>query len=350
MEEKIRRVSAAAMAVLTLAVSIAVLGISSVYAEVEQVEKQKQEKISGLELLDFYTAQAESTKEELEHQMQIELPAGVNTDEIMVENDYVRRLVTITVPGITQEYYYEHPLLGSSNHIDDLILGSDDDVGIIEITFDEVYEVEKTVRDSWLYLDFISPQEIYDKVIVVDAGHGGSAPGAIKQGIQEKDLNLGIVLELKELLDSHENWKVYYTRTEDTAPTLDERVQLANKSHANLFVSVHNNSTKDGKMADYHGTEVMFDEMKEDVEAFGSRELAQICLEETVAVTGSRDLGLTKGNSIYIIRTSEVPVALIEVGFMTSMDELTRLNTPEYQKQAAQGIYNGIVRALEEGF
>lgn len=347
MEEKIRKVSAVAMAVLLLLSSVAVINTSSVYIETEKTVEKK--KISGLELLDFYTTQSEEMTEKLEHQMQMELPVGISSDEIVVENDYIHRLVTITISGISSEYYYEHPLLGSSNHINDLLLGGDENIGIIEITFDKVYEVEMKVIDSWLYLDFISPHELYEKVIVVDAGHGGSAPGAVKQGIQEKDLNLAIVLQLKELLDEHKDWKVYYTRTEDTGPTLDERVQLANKSEANLFISVHNNSTEDGKMSDYHGTEVMYDDLKEN-ESMGTVDLSQICLEETVAVTGSSNLGLAKGNNIYIIRTSEVPVALIEVGFMTSMEELTKLNSLEYQKQAAQGIYNGIVRALEEGF
>jgi N-acetylmuramoyl-L-alanine amidase len=68
------------------------------------------------------------------------------------------------------------------------------------------------------------------------------------------------------------------------------------------------------------------------------------------AALGSKDIGLVKGDSIYIIRTSEVPVALIEVGFMTNREELANLNTQEYQKLAAQGIYNAIEQAFEEGY
>ena len=53
---------------------------------------------------------------------------------------------------------------------------------------------------------------------------------------------------------------------------------------------------------------------------------------------------------MYIIRTSKVPVALIEVGFMTNYDELDKLKSPKYQKKAAQGIYNAIMEAFEEGY
>ena len=86
--------------------------------------------------------------------------------------------------------------------------------------------------------------------------------------------------------------------------------QLAGKADANLFISVHSNSTVDGLMSSYNGTEVMYDELKSE-EGFSSRRLAQICLEETTAAIGSKNNGVTYGNSIYIIRNSEVPVALI---------------------------------------
>lgn len=62
----------------------------------------------------------------------------------------------------------------------------------------------------------------------------------------------------------------------------------------------------------------------------------------------STSKGIVKGHEIYIIRTAEMPVALIEVGFMTNQDELNRLNDEAYQKEAAQAIYNAIYRAFQE--
>ena len=57
--------------------------------------------------------------------------------------------------------------------------------------------MKSKVSDGYLYVDFLTPQQVYDKVIVIDAGHGGGAPGAIKQGIMEKDINLAIVLQAR---------------------------------------------------------------------------------------------------------------------------------------------------------
>ncbi len=192
----------------------------------------------------------------------------------------------------------------------------------------------------------MTPRDVYDKVVVIDAGHGGRAVGANKQGINEKDIDLAIVLKLKEIFDnSDQNIGVYYTRTDDSNPTFDQRVQLANKSDADLFISIHNNSTRSGRMSGTSGTQVMYDETSE-----ASRQFAQICLEEVTGRIGSRDKGLVEGDSIYIIRTSEVPVALIEVGFMTNKDELEKLNSDAYQRETAEGVYQAVLRAFEEGY
>ena len=64
----------------------------------------------------------------------------------------------------------------------------------------------------------------------------------------------------------------------------------------------------------------------------------------------SRDKGLVEGDEIYIIRTSEVPVALIEVGFMTNQEELNLLNSTDYQKKAAEGVYDAILDAFAKGY
>lgn len=347
MEAKIKELSALAMAVLVLMVAAAILQYYGANARAPEQSDQREGMVSGMELLD-----AEVSKEEqkiLEHQMQLELPQGIGQEQIRVKNDVLQERISIYIPGIDEEYYFEHPLRGSSTHINDLKLGTENREGVIEVTLDRVYEVEAKVEDSWLYIDFVPPADLYEKVIVIDAGHGGSEPGAVKQGIFEKDLNLAIVLKLKELLDQHPEWKVYYTRTEDVHVSLNDRVQLANLSGANMFISVHNNSTRTGEMMDFSGTEVMYDEDKTG-ESMGTEQLSNILLEETVAACGSRNLGLALGHSIYIIRTSEVPVALVEVGFMTDPGELGRLNSAEYQQKVAQGIYQGILRAIEEGF
>ncbi len=324
--------------------------------EYELKTQAEQLNMTGLELLDYNNEQAkEQAKEEpitFDSQLRLELPLGVSGDELQITQDYVTQTIDIKIPYADSEYFYRYPMLGRSDNIDSLTYESREGYGVVEFVTSQVLELETSFDKDYFYIDFLTPHEVYDKVVVIDAGHGGNAPGATKQGVNEKDIDLDIVLKLKELFDASGDDKsigVYYTRTEDLNPSFENRVGLANKSGADLFISVHNNSTQSGKMSSINGTQVMYDELKGD-EALGSKGLAQICLEEVTAQTGSSNKGLVEGNSIYIIRSSEVPVALIEVGFMTNQTELNNLKSEEYQKKVAQGIYNAILRAFAEGY
>lgn len=322
------------------------------------LQKSEAERLNmtGLELLEYNNVQAKKKEETdvevaFDSQLRLELPLGVSGDQLKVSQDYVTRTIDITIPYADEEYFYDYPMLGKSDHIDELFYEHRQGYGIVEFVTSEVVELKTHYDEDYFYVDFLTPQELYDKVVVIDAGHGGSTPGATKQGIFEKDIDLAIVLELKKIFDQDKehNIGVYYTRVEDTNPTYENRVELANKSNANLFISIHNNSTASGRMSNINGTQVMFDEKKAE-EEHGTKRLAQICLEEVVQQTGSSDKGLVYGNEIYIIRESKVPVALIEVGFMTNQRELDLLCTRDYQQKVAQGIYNAVLRAFEEGY
>lgn len=301
---------------------------------------------SQVQMQDLQIREEHGESDEIGGQISLKLPDGVDGSEIAVSNDYLTQTVQIEIPGADRFYFDSDPIAGSSNHINSLSYAMAEEYGVIEIAMDQVYELDTAYSAQEFFLNFLTPQEVYDRVVVIDAGHGGRVPGATKKGIKEKDIDLAIVLQLKDIFEeSGENIGVYFTRTDDSNPTFDQRVQLANKSNANLFVSVHNNSTRSGRMSGVSGTQVMYDETSE-----FSRRFAEICLEEVTGTLGSRDKGVVEGDGIYIIRTCEVPVALIEVGFMTNEEELSLLSTEEYQRQAAMGIYQAIHRAFEEGF
>ena len=286
---------------------------------------------------------------DLNAQLKIALPEGLSKEQLRIENDYVTQTVYIKFAGGVDDYFDQYTIRGSCDHIASLSYYKDKDDGVIALQLDRVYELKNKFKNDSLYLDFVDPHDIYDKVIVIDAGHGSHAPGAVKMGVSEKNIDLAIVQQLKALFDADtRNIRVYYTRTEDTNPTLDQRVQLANKSDADQFISVHNNSDGSGTFTKTKGTQVMYSES--DDSELSSKKLAEICLKTVVDTLGSENRGLLKGDSIYIIRTSKVPVALVEVGFMTNYTELDLLKSEAYQKKAAEGIYEAINKAFEEGY
>lgn len=352
MEEKTFKFAAVALLVLTVGVCIALPQFPKIHTRVEEALEAKvaeeefaesQEEMKNLAIVD-----TDVPADSYGGQLSLRLPEGVGESEIRFTNDYVTQTIRIEIPGTDNSYFDSHPISGSSNHIDTLSYTRKGEQGVIEIVMDRVYEFETSYADGSFYFEFLTPREVYDKVVVIDAGHGGRAPGATKQGVNEKDIDLAIVLQLKKIFEeSGENIGVYYTRTDDSNPTFDQRVQLANKSDANLFISIHNNSTSSGRMSSANGTSVMYHEADE---TGRSQRFAQICVDEVTSRIGSRNRGIMEGDSIYIIRTSEVPVALIEVGFMTNREELKLLCSEDYQRDTAVGIYNAILRAFEEGY
>lgn len=216
---------------------------------------------------------------------------------------------------------------------------------VIDLKLDHVYVHKVYEDDEYFYIDLIDPNNVYDTILVVDAGHGGVDAGTYSTDLKylEKNFNLDIVLKLKEYLD-RENIKVYYTRLVDEKVYLRPRVGLANDLNADLFISIHCNAVENDTTA--NGTEVLYHQSHTS-EVLSSKQLAEICLDELVAEIGTRKRGVMKGEDKYIIGHSNVPVALIEVGFLTNLSDLSFLLEDENREKVAKGIFNGIKKSLE---
>lgn len=279
------------------------------------------------------------------HQLRLEIPSSVKMSDIKISQDYVNRQMSIRIPGIGETYFFDYPMIGVSDGIRDVQFGVMKHQGVIDITTNHIYECVVTKEKNYLYLDFKRPHELYKYVVVIDAGHGSRAPGASQGDVLEKNINLEIVRQIKEIFDEkhHKQLKVYYTRLEDTNPDFPDRVRLANDTQADAFVSVHINSTDSGRLSGIHGTSVLY-LVADKTEA--SKNLAQYCLDGLLRNLGSTSKGLVPGDEIYIIRKSKVPVALCEVGFITNPEEMALLCTADYQHKAAKGIYQGIMKML----
>lgn len=276
---------------------------------------------------------------ELRQYLRVGLPDNIKESDVKMEADYVKRSLKIEISNVAPSYLDNSPIVGSCNHIADMNWRYEAGKAYIELELDAASEYTVNYENDQLVVKFISPKEIYDKVIVVDAGHGGNHPGTNRNGILEKDITLDIILYLKELLDDSDI-KVYYTREDDSNPSFDERIQLANQMDADYFVSVHINADEHSRES--NGTEVLYYTADE-----RSRKFAQLCTDKVSAVLNSRNRGISDGDSIYIVRNAKVPVALIEVGFISNNTEFHLLCSDSYKKKAAEGIYQAILEAYE---
>jgi len=176
--------------------------------------------------------------------------------------------------------------------------------------------------------------------VMLDAGHGGRDPGATVDGVLEKDINLQIVQQLRDLIDAQPDMRAVLTRTIDVFLSLDERVERAQAAEADLYVSIHANSFTQTNVS---GVEVW---VASDVaESDSGGVLARAVVDALSAATGSRNRGVQRGE-VYL-RHMSFPAISVEVGFLTNPDERAKLLDPAYHRTIAEGILRGIREYLE---
>lgn len=214
------------------------------------------------------------------------------------------------------------------------------------MTFDKCYVPEVAEQEEYYILHLKPYKEVYDKIIVLDAGHGGKDPGAGAENyrIKESDIALKLLLYLKEFLEENTDIKVFCTRTEDVYATLQERADLALGMEADLFVSWHCNAAESTKRS---GTEIIFNAQQGVEDAFNSRDFAQICLDNITKALGTKDRGLADRQDLHIVRRATMPVVLVEVAYLSNEKDLAVLKNDEKLKAAAYGVYEAILTAYE---
>ncbi len=178
------------------------------------------------------------------------------------------------------------------------------------------------------------------KTIILDIGHGGDDPGTSYQNILEKDLNLAIGLELEKEL-SRNGAIVILTREGDydlSSPNahrrkksdFDNRIDLINKSKANVYLSIHINYLED---TSYYGGQIFY--YGED-----NKKLAEFLQSEFNTISYPRSIKPMP--NIYMYRRLKIPGVLVECGFISNKKEREKLITPAYQKEIAKVLTQGL--------
>lgn len=218
----------------------------------------------------------------------------------------------------------------------------------VELLLDKTYVYNVYATKTHYFISLKEAKEVYDRVVVLDAGHGGWDTGTpSKDGkLLEKNINLQVLLYLEELLAA-ENIKVYATRTTDRYIGHAERIAVANALEADLFLSIHcNNAYQD---AGAEGTEVLYSQYGAAENKLNSEKLAQLCQEELAVALQLEDCGLqARGDELTVLQRAEVPAVQVELAFMSEAEEMNVLKTDEAQKKAAEALYKAVLRAYEE--
>lgn len=274
------------------------------------------------------------------------LPEGNSPEDTEIEEDPMDRMITIKIKNAGAEYFETNPLSGRADHIKDIRYKTKDGNGEIKVYLDGIYAYEDTYENGVLELGFLKPNEKYEHVIVIDAGHGGKDGGTAENGAVEKEIDLSIALKLKDIFDLNpdESIKVYYTRLTDETVSVKKRTDFANDTGADIFLSIHNNSLNGEENAYVNGTQVMCytNDGRNDSEAF-----AKILMKNITGRLESKDMGIISGNNIYVIKNTKMTAALCEIGFMSNLEEVQKLQDEDYQLSAAEALYESIKEQLK---
>ncbi|MBG9755250.1 N-acetylmuramoyl-L-alanine amidase [Lysinibacillus sphaericus] len=194
------------------------------------------------------------------------------------------------------------------------------------------------VHKSYLKLLNQSAKPLQNRVIILDPGHGGKDPGTVKGSVSEKSITLKVSTQVKQLLESA-GAKVYMTRTGDTYPSLQDRVDFTQANYGEIFVSVHVNSAANSSA---QGTETYYaistgDMYQEDID------LATFVNNQIVNNLNMKNRGV-KQEQYYVIRNMVIPSILVELGFLTNTEDHNKMTNDQYVNLFAESIYNGILQ------
>ena len=174
------------------------------------------------------------------------------------------------------------------------------------------------------------------KIICIDAGHGGKDPGAVGNGVIEKDVALKTALAVGELLKK-QGFEVVYTRTSDVFVNLNERCRIANAKNADLFISVHVNSATN---TDAKGTETL---------CYSKNEFAYIVQKGLISTLRTNDRGLKERKDLAVLNGTKMTAVLLELGFLSNADEAKMFKKESFYSNVANAVVKSVCSYFDVG-
>lgn len=178
---------------------------------------------------------------------------------------------------------------------------------------------------------------VKDRIIVIDAGHGGTDPGANRNGVTEKSIVLKVAKIVQRKLEA-DGATVIMTRETDVFPSLADRVEIAKQKYGEVFVSIHVNAISDSTV---RGTETFYNTTYND-NGLESFDLATKIHRNIIQDANMYDRRV-KEASFYVNRMMDIPSVLVELGFISNPGDFAKLTDSSYIEKYANAIYKGTV-------
>jgi N-acetylmuramoyl-L-alanine amidase len=301
---------------------------------------------SGNSLSLYLTGKSKNTDTSLK----IMKPAEVSFSAITNVDQYYKKKFVISIPGNYVDYYNVNPIITANSAIKNITVAYDNaGTTNITVTTTKLQGYKLYDKGSYFTVKVGNPKDIYQNIVVLDAGHGGKDPGAQKSGYKEKDINYQIIYEkAKQYFDSPESTvKAYWTRTDDTFISLDNRAAFAKEIGADLFISLHENMCGTASVS---GFEVYYSTLnnKKNKAGLNSYQMATIFCDNLKSTLDMSSHGTgVKSAKFIVVHKNTVPSILIELGFMSNASDLDKMTDEEFQDAFAKTLYDSTVSVFE---
>ena len=271
---------------------------------------------------------------------------GLREGDFTVTDNYLMGNYKVTLNGDYQDTYGYGIIPANDKFVSGIVVQNTTD-GKTQFVIDENSIITSNifVDENEVRIKILSPRDVYSKIVVIDAGHGKTDPGANGNGLIEKNVNLDIMLRVYDLLEADNSIKVYATRVDDSYPTNISRAKMAN-GVADLFVSIHQNSSTSAVPS---GTEVLYTVHSTDVSGKLTSQIAAQFIENyLVKALGTTDRGIKKRTDLIVLNQTTVPAVLIETAFLSNSSDAEKLSKDSYKDAAAEAIYSAIVDMMNQ--
>ena len=264
-------------------------------------------------------------------------------------DDYLHGKYQIVLPGDYSSIYGSGTMNLPNTEVSSVTFSQQQGKTAITFTQNNVRAYTVTEEANDYYIHIKNPKEVYDKVLVLDAGHGGMDPGTNGNGLKEKDLNLSILQKAYEKLQQTDKVKVYVTRIDDTYPENTARAEMANDI-ADVFLSIHMNSASPNPTP--NGTEALFITHETDVAGkLTSQTVATVVLKNVVNALGTNNRGVKydteEQKNLIVLNRTTVPAVIIETLFLSNPGDAKKISDQQYQQKVAEAIYDSIIELAD---
>ncbi|MCM1154867.1 MAG: N-acetylmuramoyl-L-alanine amidase [Roseburia sp.] len=279
----------------------------------------------------------------------IPLHTDVKAESVTIENHYMDKELWVSIKQEAEDAGYEsfyrtQGVYGNRSAVIDGRFENGADAFRLKFRLTDIYEYHSIFEDNKLYIEFMTPKEAYDKIVVIDPAYGGGVTGAATDGLEGKDITLEIARALKKKLDETDI-KVYYTRMDDSEISEEDRVGLTNAAKADMLIRIEINENADSKI---YGTEAVYNRQFF-IPGFGNLELADLLEKEVVtAISGKANGIFETDQEDTVLNEATVPAAAIRVGYLSNGQEKILLAREDYIQKIAEGIYQAIMKAYDD--